>query len=255
MALIALLTDFGTHDWYVASMKAVIHRINPGCRVTDISHDITPQDISEGAFILWNVYNYFPAKTIFVSVVDPGVGSARRIILLQTDRHLFLAPDNGLLDYVLADTRHYKAYSVENPKLRLKYVSATFHGRDIFAPAAAYLSRGIRLKEFGPQVTLSKPDGIFIEADGKKESAGRIIYIDRFGNLVTNIRVRRPVKGRVQTGSFTIEKISETFSSVPVGVIAAYMNSSGLLEIGVRDGSAKEVTGAGRGGEVVFCGD
>src|SRR6476660_6147886 len=178
MPLIALLTDFGTRDGYVAAMKAVIKDICPKATIIDISHEVAPQHLEEARFILWLVYNYFPAKTIFVCVVDPGVGTKRKIIAVKTKQYTFLAPDNGLLDLVLAESDVKQSVVVKNQKYFLKNISKTFHGRDIFSPAAAHLANGIKLTFLGRLISLGKPQRVFINVSQKGNYHGTVIYID-----------------------------------------------------------------------------
>ncbi len=245
--LIVLLTDFGNKDWFVGVMKGVILRINPNVNVIDLSHEITPQNVKEAGFILWNAYKFFPKGTIFVCVVDPTVGGDRKIIAVQTKEHIFIAPDNGILDLVLSEVDVLKAVYVENRDYFLENVSTTFHGRDIFAPVAAYISRGVDLSELGGEVNLTKPENLFIDVFGSGDYIGEVIYIDRFGNLITNIRPTVEIDGEVKIKEYVIEKISKTYAEVKSGQLVALINSSGLLEIGVRDGNARDLTKSGYG--------
>lgn len=238
--IIALLTDFGNRDWFVGVMKAVILKINPNVNIVDISHEISPQNVNEAGFVLWNAYKHFPPKTIFVCVVDPKVGSERKIIAVETKEHIFIAPDNGLLNLVLSEVEPLRAVYVENKEYFLKDISSTFHGRDIFAPVSAYISRGVDIDELGSKAELSLTKTIFIDVSSAGDYSGEIIYIDRFGNLITNLKVFGKIEGEVRFKEYIIEKISTAYADVNPGQVVALVNSSNLLEIGIRNGNAKE---------------
>jgi len=238
MPQIALLTDFGTRDWFVPVMKTVIYSINPRVRIIDISHDILPQNIAEASFVLWNAANQFPAKTIFVTVVDPGVGSARKIIAVETEQHVFISPANGVLDLVLSEKNIKKSVWVENRKYFLDNISSTFHGRDIFAPVAAHISKGVKLRELGEDAAYRAQKSPFCDAAEPGKYRGTVLYIDRFGNLITNLRVKAGIEGYAKVGNRKAKMVS-TYSDVQHGQLLAYRGSSGLLEIAVRDGSAQ----------------
>jgi S-adenosylmethionine hydrolase len=244
--LIALLTDFETRDGYVAAMKAVIQTTCPNAAVIDISHGIPPQQIAEARFVLWTVYRYFPAKTIFVCVVDPGVGTKRKIIAVETDRHIFLAPDNGLLNMVLAECEIRQALIANNKKYFLKTISQTFHGRDIFSPVAAHLANGIKLSSFGTPVSLKKPENVFINVSGKGNYSGVVIYIDRFGNLITNFQMKKIKEAELKLKEMIIY-LRNTYGDVKEGELVALTGSSGLIEIAVRNGNAKQLLNADYG--------
>lgn len=185
--LIALLTDFGLKDAYVGVMKGVIARINPEATVIDITHEIRPQDVLGAALVLASAYPYFPKWSVFCSVVDPGVGGKRRIIALQTKNHRFIAPDNGLLAFVCKREEVLKSVSVEEKRYFLEEVSSTFHGRDIFAPVAAYLAKGLELEKFGPEAQrMTKLP--WPEPQAQADTLiGKIVYIDHFGNAISNV--------------------------------------------------------------------
>lgn len=256
--VIALLTDFGIEDYYVGSMKAVIAGINPGVQVIDISHHIPPQDIQEGAFVLYSAYRYFPEGTIFVAVVDPGVGTWRRVVCVKTKQHTFLAPDNGLLTLIATREKVLFAVEVTNSSYFLPEVSSTFHGRDIFAPVAAHLSMGLKPTKLGKQIddlhTLPFPKPI-IKEEGVLE--GEVIHIDRFGNLITNIEqtwaeiLDKGLKS-ILINDREIFNISHTYREVKVGELLALFGSLGHLEISVNLGNAKEVLGCSRRDKVII---
>ncbi len=185
---VTLLTDFGTKDGFVGAMKGVILSINPGVPIVDITHEVEPFNILEGALILKAHYRYFPPGTVFIAVVDPGVGSERKPIALRLGDHFFVGPDNGIFDLVVKDFEGPPlAVVIKNKKLMLPRVNETFHGRDIFAPAGAYLSMGVPLKDLGREFTyetkLRFPD---LKREGER-LIGEIVYFDRFGNAITNI--------------------------------------------------------------------
>jgi S-adenosylmethionine hydrolase len=185
--IITLLTDFGLTDYYVAAMKGVILSRNPDVRIVDVSHEIAPQNILSAAYVLFGAYDSFPANTIHVVVVDPGVGSARRPIAAKAGSYYFVGPDNGVFSFVLRRITSYQAFAISNQNLLASEISNTFHGRDVFAPVAAALSLGIPLHEIGDQISavelLAEPAQF---SPSSVES--KIIHIDRFGNCVTGIR-------------------------------------------------------------------
>jgi len=185
--LLVFLTDFGTKDGFAGVMKGVALSINPKLTLVDLSHEVDSFNILEGALILKAHYRYFPKGTIFVAVVDPGVGTERKAVAIKTENYYFVAPMNGLLDLVLKEEKPLRVVQLENPKYRLKMVNNTFHGRDIFTPAAAYISLGVPLSEFGRTIkyrfTLNFPK----VRRRKGEVVGEIVYFDKFGNAVTNI--------------------------------------------------------------------
>ena len=245
MSVITLLTDFGLKDVYIGVMKGVILNINPEAKIVDITHEVRPQDIKEAAFLLKTAYQFFPKSTIHVIVVDPGVGSARRPILAVTEDYLFVAPDNGVLELVYQNEKT-KVYHLNNPHYFLPKISTTFHGRDIFAPIAAYLSLGVKPetlgKEINDYVRIDWPKPIK-EVDCLK---GEIIYIDRFGNLISNIS-RKIFDKYIGNKSFsihfkniTLKQISSHYLSVSLGEILALWDSSDYLEIAQSLGNAKE---------------
>jgi len=187
---IVLLTDFGLDNNFVGVVKGVIYSVNPEVKIIDLTHCITPQDIKEGAFYLLTSYRYFPKNSIFVVVIDPGVGSKRKVILVKTSKYYFLAPDNGVLSWVLREEKIEKIIEVNEKKYFIKPLSSTFQARDIFAPVAGYLSKGIPIENFGSKIKkiiiLSFPQPKIEE----KIIKGEILLIDRFGNAITNLSLR-----------------------------------------------------------------
>lgn len=252
--VITLLTDFGTRDPYVASMKGIILGINPKVKIVDITHQIPPQDILEAAYTLFASYKYFPKGTIHIIVVDPGVGGRRKIIALKTKDYIFIAPDNGVLSLVLQKEQIREIVEVTNRKYFLKPVSDTFHGRDIFSPVATYLSKGIPLRNFGRRIQRIKELEIAKPEVKKGKLVGRIIHIDRFGNLVTNIdreilsklKIKNE-KVKIEIGKRKIVGVKRSYVSVRKGKILALFGSSGFLEISVNLRSASKILGIKRG--------
>ena len=241
--LITLLTDFGTRDHFVGTMKGVILSINPEARIVDISHDISPGDIRAAAFVLAQAYPYFPPGTIHVVVVDPGVGSSRRAIAARTPNGYFIAPDNGVLAWVFSCHRDCDVVALTQPRFHRPHVSRTFHGRDIFCPVAAHLSRGVPFEELGPKIV--DFDAGTVEQPKKHGNIlrGRVIYVDRFGNLVTNVPhealERRPLVS-VRVGPLVIDRLSESYAERAAGEPLAILGSHGFLEIAARDDNAAQ---------------
>jgi S-adenosyl-L-methionine hydrolase (adenosine-forming) len=248
-APIALLTDFGYRDHYVGVMKGVIAAIAPSVQVIDLNHGIPPQSVSAGAIALAQSWRYFPERTIFAAIVDPGVGTTRRAIAIETAAGTrFVGPDNGIL-WPAADAAGVKRIvEITNQWYRLERVSATFHGRDIFAPAAAHLARGVRLDALGPKIDeIVKRAIIPAVIEKRRTLVGTVIYVDGFGNLVTNIdrgcyaRFTHRFRGyrlsvKVDRGA-SIE-LYPAYGDAPAGAALATFGSFEMLEVAVRDGSA-----------------
>jgi S-adenosyl-L-methionine hydrolase (adenosine-forming) len=244
---ITLLTDFGLRDAYVGIMKGVITSINPDVNVVDITHGIEAQDIEEAAFVLGECSPWFKTGAIHVAVVDPGVGSDRRPIIAIVNGHHFVGPDNGIFSLVMGEGR--EVYAIENPDFMLHPVSATFHGRDIFSPAAAHLSLGVSPDAFGERV--DNPvilPGLFPEREGEVLT-GRIIRFDRFGNGISNIT--RTMLEPFLDGPFTIETGGMAFHALSRSYyeqeITCLTGSSGYLEFGYFKGSFRERAGISKG--------
>jgi S-adenosylmethionine hydrolase len=253
--LITLTTDFGTSDYFVGAMKGVIASLAPSARVVDITHEITPYNILEGAFVLSKAALYFPKGTIHVVVVDPGVGSERRALLAEAGGQYFVAPDNGVLSMILARGPH-KVRAISNAKLALKAVSRTFHGRDIFAPAAAHLARGVKPAQFGKRIDDHvQIDGIEPEELAQNMWRGTILKADRFGNLITNFHIDEfyAVKTNpftMRAGRVKIRRLALTFADAERGELAVVEGSSGYLEITANQASAAEKLGCSAGAPV-----
>jgi hypothetical protein len=247
MGLVTLLTDFGTKDYFVGAMKGVILTINPQARIIDITHAITPHDVRSAAFTLVNYYKNFPRGTVHLCVVDPGVGSARRALLVESDDYFFLAPDNGLLSFVFDESEKqnapFRVFELTNPKYFAREISRTFHGRDVFAPLAAHLSNGIKSEEFGAEIKdfvrfeIPKPGQI-----SAFETEAEIIHIDHFGNVITNLKADDlPVKFALKVNETHLEKHRKFYAEAEKGEIFTILGSAGYLEISAFQDSAKDV--------------
>jgi S-adenosylmethionine hydrolase len=259
-SIITLTTDFDLYDGYVGVMKGVIANINPLARVIDISNKIGPHDVFQAACVINNSYAYFPKGTIHIVVVDPGVGSSREIICLKTDNYMFLAPDNGVLSFIIEKEKTPSVREVTNKELFLKEISNTFHGRDIFAPVAAHLSKGQDFKGLGGDI--SKTNKIDLPKPIRSpngEITAEIIYVDSFGNLVTNIN--REVIDNVKVGtdrlSITmgrrrINGICDSYTAVGDNEALAIFGSSGYLEISINRGNARDVLELEKGDKLVL---
>lgn len=257
---IALLTDFGLDDNYVGIMKGVILKINPNVQLVDVCHSIKPQCVVEGALTLRSSYRYFPKKTIFLCVVDPGVGSKREAIIVKTKDYLFVAPDNGILSLVVDTQASIEIYAITNVQYFVRPVSNTFHGRDIFAPVAAHIASGIPLCKFGKMrkdLKRSLFPGPIIKRK-KRCIVGEIIDIDHFGNCITNIEKKHltAFKGnpRITCKGKTISRIASSYAQVKKEELLAIIGSKGYLEISVNMGSAAKKFNASCGNriEVLF---
>lgn len=271
-SIITLTTDFGYDDAYVAAVKGAVLSINPDANIVDISHSIKPQNILQAALILSVAYRYFPKQTIHMAIVDPGVGSERQGIILKTPSATFVAPDNGILSYIIDDLvsvenpqlteqshdlkemvfkKGLEAAAITDPRFWRHPVSSTFHGRDIFAPVAASLSLGISLYEFGEKINslhvlpIPKPS-----LDSEGNLVGQVLHVDRFGNLITNIK-SNDLPGKnvvVEVAGYCIQGISDYYAQNK-GVMAV-VGSSGYLEVSLRDGSACDFLGTTVGDEI-----
>ena len=268
--VVTLTTDFGTADGYVAAMKGVMLGIAPRLTLVDVSHDVPPQYVPHGAFVLAEATRHFPASAVHLAVVDPGVGGNRKPLLLVTPDARYVAPDNGLLTHILArygpvhdSTAPFlspilaplppdcRAFELANARYRLPDVSRTFHGRDVFAPAAAHLSRGVPPEEFGPPVA----EVVWLNLPPPAASGGviegRVVHVDRFGNLITNICLAAAEAGRavvVEVSGLRIQGLSRSYEETD-GVLAI-VGSHGALEIAVRNGNTAQQFGLGVGASV-----
>jgi len=264
---IFLLSDFGTRDSYVGQVKAAIAAIAPGAPIIDLTHEIEPFAVDEAAWTLEVLMPGLPADAVVCAVVDPGVGGSRRANLAVAGGRAFVGPDNGLLSGLLADDerpdrgekpvavpapRGVAVHDLCSPQFRLPSVSATFHGRDIFAPAAAHLSTGVDHRLFGPPVGTMVALPAFRGQPGDfGELHGYVVHVDRFGNLITTIRAAELFPCfELSVGEATIDRHVRTFSNVPEGRLLCHADSSGYVAIAVHKGSAAAATGAGRGDRV-----
>ncbi len=253
MRQIAILTDFGISDNYNGVMEAVIRKINPEVTITYITPNARNFDVTSGAYLLYTSYRYFPRNTIFLVVVDPGVGTSRRALIVKTNKYVFVGPDNGVLYPTITEDGIRKVISISNRRLYLsKRVSYTFHGRDIFSAASAFISLGVDISIFGEEVnpeSLAKLE--FTQEEKGNLLCGRVIYVDHFGNVATSIRGEIPeiksvtIKGR----KFNGRKVN-TFGEGRPGELLVYTNSYGFLEMGINKGSASQFTGAETGDDI-----
>jgi len=247
--MIALLTDFGEKDFFVGSLKGVIATINPSVTTVDITHDVPSFDVLAGSFILYAAYRYYPSGTIFLTVVDPGVGTKRRILLAETSDYMFVAPDNGVLSLALEAESTKTLIDVKNTKYFLPVPSSTFEGRDKMAPAAAWLSKGIAPSEFGPGVSDYVKLNVKKPRIEKEMILGQVLYVDKFGNLITNVpsgevhRLKSEIREKrvvFQVGKKNIARFEPSYSFVDRDELFVLPGSLGLIEIAVREGSAQK---------------
>jgi len=286
--VITLLTDFGNQDAYVGIMKGVIAGINPFANIIDICHSVPPQDIFSGAYLLYSSYKYFPKKTIHVAVVDPGVGSRRDIVCVETKDYFFLVPDNGILSFIIQDEKPKSIFRITNNKYFLPSPSNTFHGRDVFAPVAAHLSLGVKPQKMG--IKINQLEQLDIPKPVHKKTGqveGQIIHIDRFGNLISNITkehlmqhdhsqslfktqmkeitlpISLPSQGGDEGGvkinlkclETTIGKkkilgLSKTYTDVKPGEPLVLFGSAGFLEVSINQGNAQKYFRVDRGNKI-----
>jgi S-adenosylmethionine hydrolase len=254
--LIALLSDFGSRDHYAGTMKGVMMGICPELSLVDITHEIPPHDILEGALQLAAAYRYFPAGTIFLAVVDPGVGSARRGLAADTGDYRFVAPDNGLLTAVFQETPPKKLVELTERRYARPTVSRTFEGRDRFAPAAAWLARGTQLTALGRALPACQQIDIPRPEESGETLRGVVLLVDRFGNLVTNIdrRTFETFRGAgpvaLSIGGRAVAKVVATYAEMRPGEVCALFGSTDHLEIAINGGSAGEMMALSRGAAI-----
>lgn len=259
--IITLITDFGTRDSYVGTMKGVIYKIFGAAILIDLTHEIQPQDLMEASLVLENCYRFFPAGTVHLVVVDPGVGTRRRPIIVDTKDHVFVGPDNGVFSRILASCEEAETREIANEAYRLSHISDTFHGRDIFSPCAAHLAQGVPPSAFGPIVTdpvRKEPPQPLVWQD---QITGEVIHIDSFGNIITNIArdVFEMVAGgkrvRIVVNGKTVDRISRNYQDVERGRALAIFGSFDMLEIAIHGGRADRRIGAGKGDPVQIITD
>lgn len=247
MPIVTLLTDFGTADAYVAEMKGVLLTGCPGAVLVDVTHAVPPGDVRSGAYLLGRTWRRFPANTVHLAVVDPGVGTERAALALRSQGHWFVGPDNGLFTQVLHDAE------VEAVTLRVPAGAApTFHGRDVFAPAAAALAHGEPIQTLGDPLATIPIRLSYTEPRYEGKSViGEILYVDRFGTLITNLTTDVvPPYAVLEVEGLEVGPLRRTFGDVPTGGLLAYVGSAGAIEIAVRDGSAARRLGLGVGGRI-----
>jgi S-adenosyl-L-methionine hydrolase (adenosine-forming) len=257
--IITLTTDYGTNDHLVGTLKGVILKINPDVTIVDISHDVAPYDLLDGALAIGSAYSYFPPRTIHVVVVDPGVGTERRPLLVTGETQYFVAPDNGVLSLVYEREENVLVRHANVEHYYLQAVSKTFHGRDVFAPVAAWLSKGSQAAAMGDEITdykkfaMPKPKA----ADGLMK--GVVLRVDSFGNIITNFRAQDLPPAAMESGmvEFTVgthpvNKLVDTFARGNAGEAFAYIGSNGFVEIGINRGNAAKSLGIGRGTQVTL---
>ena len=244
--LITLLTDFGTKDSYVGAIKGAILNINPKAYIIDITHQIPPQSIFTAAFSMFNYYNYFPKDTVHMAVIDPGVGSHRKAVIVRTEKYYLVGPNNGIFTFVYSREKVISAVEITNKDLLLPEISSTFHGRDVFAPAAAHLSMGVPMSKFGKPLTELSTVDLPKPVIGQTQITGRVIHVDRFGNAITNIG--EPLfRDFTRSSSFIVElkrirlqSIRSTYQEAREGETIALFGSAKLLEISINGGDASE---------------
>lgn len=255
--IITLTTDYGTSDHLVGVLKGVILSINPEVNIIDITHRVLAHDVLDGALTIGQAYKYFPAKTIHLVVVDPGVGTQRRPVLVAGDQHYFIAPDNGVLSSVYDQSEALYVWNITSEHYFRNPVSNTFHGRDIFAPVAAWLSKSWQSSSFGEPIT----DFVRFALPKAKTAGsvvkGAVLRVDHFGNLVTNITaehvpalVAADGKFTIRLGNGQVSKVVQTFAQGAPGEVVGIIGSSGFLEISVNKGNAARTLAAARGAEV-----
>jgi len=251
--IITLLTDFGTQDTYVGAMKGVIQGICPGARMVDLTHEVPAQAVIAGAFLLKTALDYLPKGTIHLAVVDPGVGSARKPVVLKAGGQTFVGPDNGLFTAALKGRKIAEIIELTGEKYRLKNPSSTFHGRDIFAPAAAYLAKGVPAARLGKKLSNLIWREIPVPFKTPKGLVGQVLWIDHFGNLVTNFEashLKKPL--RLKMGKTVILNLHEHYAQAKKGELIALIGSFGNLEISVNGGNAAQRLGATIGTTFLF---
>lgn len=251
--LVTLTTDFGTRDPYVAAMKGVIASICPHCAVLDLTHDIGPQDVMEAAMFVAESCRYFPDDSIHVVVVDPGVGSARRAVAARAGGQMFVCPDNGVLSCFLEEHPAVESRAIVERNFMRETISHTFHGRDIFAPAAAHLARGVPMERLGPPVhDLVRLDNPRVRHE-EGRLIGRVMKVDRFGNVITNIRAGDLQDWRnvsIRAGTVVLTGLKQTYADVEQDALLALIGSTNRLEISVRGGHAAHRLGLDVGAEI-----
>lgn len=251
--IIALLTDFGRCDSYVSIMKGVILGINSEAKLVDISHEVALGDVNSASYIISTCVDWFPERTVFLAVVDPGVGSSRKAVAIQTEKHFYVGPDNGIFTLALRREKFVSAVEINLEAIGTPKVSNTFHGRDIFAPVAAYLSQGCDLNSLGRQITQLRQLDFRPNRLENKLIYGSILHIDNFGNIITSIRVEEA--GDLAAALYIGKKVfplRSTYTDVDSGQPVAYWGSSGYCEAALNGSSAARFVASKIGDEVVL---
>jgi S-adenosylmethionine hydrolase len=257
--IVTFTTDFGLQDHYTGTMKGVVLNINPEAHLVDISHSVQPFDVLDGALTITQAYRYFPSETIHLVVVDPGVGSARRPILVTTERHMFIAPDNGVLSLVYERESRLSVRHITSEHYFLQPVSSTFHGRDIFARVAGYLSKGVEAAKFGEEISdfvrfaAPRPKAV-----NERMLKGVVLKVDKFGNIVTNITPQdapalfqaTPPPFKIMLGSHEVSELKAAYAQGAPGQVFAILGSMGYLEVAANRASAADMLGVKKGLEV-----
>jgi S-adenosylmethionine hydrolase len=257
--MITFTTDFGTSDHFVGTMKGVINTINPDVKIVDICNSVQPYDILDGALTVTQSYRYFPANTVHLVIVDPGVGTSRRPLLVTAENHMFLAPDNGVLSLVYEHEERLSVRHITSEHYFLQPVSQTFHGRDVFAAVAGWLSKGVEASKFGEEITdfvrfaAPKPKPI-----NEKLMKGIVLKVDHYGNLITNLSPKEvpqlfaeePPPFKILVGKHEIMKMKTAYAQGTPGEVFGILGSMGFLEIATNRGAANRTVGADKGSEV-----
>ncbi len=257
--LITFTTDFGLNDHYVGTMKGVIVSINPAAQIVDICNSVQSFDVLDGALTIAQAYRYFPADTVHLVIVDPGVGTTRRPLIVNTGKHIFVAPDNGVLSFVYDQEEHVTVRHITAEHYFLNPVSSTFHGRDVFAAVVGWLSKGVEFSKFGDEITdyarfaAPRPKPV-----NDKLLKGVVLKVDKFGNLVTNITPHDlpqlftpdPPPFKVLIGKSEITRMKYAYAEGTPGEVFCILNSMGFLEIASHRGAAAHIVGAGKGSDV-----
>ena len=258
-AIITLTTDYGLNDHLVGTLKGVILKINPEATIVDITHNVAPFDLLDGALAIGSAFSYFPPRTIHVVVVDPGVGTERRPLLVTADNQYYIAPDNGVLSMIFEREESLTVRHITAEHYYLQPVSRTFHGRDVFAPVAAWLSKGWQTASMGEEITDYKKFAMPKPKSADGVTKGIVLRVDSFGNLITNFRAEDLPESalsngevKFQIGTHAVSRMVPTFASGEAGEPVAYVGSSGFVEIAVNKGSASRTLSIGRGTAVVL---
>ncbi len=255
--ILTLTTDFGTEGPYVAALKGILLGLAPGICLVDVTHAIAPQNILEGAFVLSGIVDAFPIGTVHLAVIDPGVGTDRRLLAAEVGGHYFVLPDNGLLSGVVRNHPPSGLWEITSPAVRRRAVSETFHGRDIMAPAAAHLLRGGRPDELGPPLSKFITLTNFEPRPDEHGIVGEVLFRDAFGNLITNVRAehlagRPPEAWSLELAGSRIDGLCRTYGERPTGTLIALVGSDGWVEVALVNGDASRYLGAGPGATVRF---